>query len=83
MYPDGVLAFVKQNCIVPEGVVVMVIMGICSYGWYWLVICVKCGKSLFQGITREKIGHYFCRIGTFYKVWFFVQGMRMAEMRVY
>ena len=22
------------NCIVPEGVVVMVIMGICSYGWY-------------------------------------------------
>ena len=31
MYPDGVLAFVKQNCIVPEGVVVMVI---CSYGWY-------------------------------------------------
>lgn len=34
MYPDGVLAFVKQNCIVPEGVVVMVIVGICSYGWY-------------------------------------------------
>ena len=34
MYRDGVLAFVKQNCIVPEGVVVMVIKGKCSYGWY-------------------------------------------------